>query len=110
MIGFVAHATGALAWKILLGGLVIEIIGGASQDRTGDLCSAIAALSQLSYSPTRDTGIPATGSGATLPEEHSYFNSRLWKDQANRQFCHLKNQRHWGTTADACRILSEKLL
>ena len=25
--------------------------GGASRDRTDDLCSAIAALSQLSYSP-----------------------------------------------------------
>ena len=26
--------------------------GGARRDRTADLCNAIAALSQLSYSPT----------------------------------------------------------
>ena len=26
--------------------------GGAKRDRTADLCNAIAALSQLSYSPT----------------------------------------------------------
>ena len=30
-----------------------ENVGGADQDRTDDLLSAIQALSQLSYSPTR---------------------------------------------------------
>jgi hypothetical protein len=30
---------------------VLEIIGGAEEDRTPDLCSAIAALSHLSYGP-----------------------------------------------------------
>ena len=29
----------------------LTIIGGAEEDRTPDLCSAIAALSQLSYGP-----------------------------------------------------------
>ena len=29
----------------------IESFGGAKRDRTADLCNAIAALSQLSYSP-----------------------------------------------------------
>jgi hypothetical protein len=29
----------------------IEILGGAEGNRTPDLCSAIAALSHLSYSP-----------------------------------------------------------
>ncbi len=29
------------------------IVGGAEGDRTPDLCNAIAALSQLSYGPTR---------------------------------------------------------
>jgi hypothetical protein len=32
---------------------VIEMIGGAEGIRTPDLCSAIATLSQLSYSPRR---------------------------------------------------------
>ena len=32
-----------------------RFIGGASRDRTDDLCSAIAALSQLSYSPVQHT-------------------------------------------------------
>ena len=72
----------------------LEMTGGASQDRTGDLCSAIAALSQLSYSPTRDTGRPATGSGEILPEEHSYFSSRVWKDQVNRQLCRFKTAKY----------------
>jgi hypothetical protein len=30
----------------------LEILGGADRDRTGDLQSAILALSQLSYCPT----------------------------------------------------------
>ena len=30
---------------------LIDFIGGADRDRTDDLCSAIAALSQLSYDP-----------------------------------------------------------
>jgi hypothetical protein len=30
---------------------VPDPIGGAEEDRTPDLCSAIAALSQLSYGP-----------------------------------------------------------
>ena len=30
---------------------VPDLIGGAEEDRTPDLCSAIAALSQLSYGP-----------------------------------------------------------
>ncbi len=30
---------------------VLEFVGGAEEDRTPDLCSAIAALSQLSYGP-----------------------------------------------------------
>jgi hypothetical protein len=32
-------------------GLLPKRVYGADRDRTGDLCSAIAALSQLSYSP-----------------------------------------------------------
>ncbi len=32
----------------------IGSIGGAKRDRTADLCNAIAALSQLSYSPTAE--------------------------------------------------------
>ena len=31
----------------------VGLIGGADQDRTGDLLNAIQALSQLSYGPTR---------------------------------------------------------
>ena len=30
-----------------------DVFGGARRDRTADLCNAIAALSQLSYSPAR---------------------------------------------------------
>ena len=33
-----------------------ERVGGAEGDRTPDLCSAIAALSQLSYSPVNHLG------------------------------------------------------
>jgi hypothetical protein len=36
--------------------ILIGFSGGASRDRTDDLCSAIAALSQLSYSPTCQEG------------------------------------------------------
>ena len=33
----------------------VDLIGGASRDRTDDLIVANDALSQLSYSPTRDS-------------------------------------------------------
>jgi hypothetical protein len=33
---------------------VLDFIGGAERDRTVDLLNAIQALSQLSYSPTRE--------------------------------------------------------
>ncbi len=39
--------------------------GGAEGNRTPDLCSAIAALSHLSYSPATDPGAPG---GAPLSE------------------------------------------
>ena len=32
-----------------------DLSSGADRDRTGGLCSAIAALSQLSYSPKNDS-------------------------------------------------------
>jgi hypothetical protein len=35
------------------GFFIFVIFGGAKEDRTPDLCNAIAALSQLSYGPLR---------------------------------------------------------
>jgi hypothetical protein len=43
------HATEDLSGREI--SQAIDSIGGAEEDRTPDLCSAIAALSQLSYGP-----------------------------------------------------------
>ena len=40
---------------------------GADRDRTGDLCSAIAALSQLSYSPVPSKERPRTEVAGPVP-------------------------------------------
>ena len=40
---------------------------GADRDRTGDLCSAIAALSQLSYSPVPSKERPRTIVAGPVP-------------------------------------------
>ena len=40
------------------GNAAARLLYGADRDRTGDLCSAIAALSQLSYSPVAPSWAP----------------------------------------------------
>ena len=45
-----------------------EGLGGASRDRTGDLLHAMQALSQLSYSPTREARNVLTGAVQVKPE------------------------------------------
>ena len=45
---------------VRLGGQ-IGVVGGAERDRTADLCSAIAALSQLSYGPSEECMVEPTG-------------------------------------------------
>src|SRR5215207_6367327 len=40
-------------------GAIFSVSHGAEGDRTPDLCSAIAALSQLSYSPMKPRKLPA---------------------------------------------------
>ena len=57
--------------------------GGARRDRTADLLNAIQALSQLSYDPVGDEGIPVTPRAPFQPlsgfacAPHAYFSSLL---------------------------------
>ena len=50
----------------------LQILGGASRDRTGDLLHAMQALSQLSYSPTagRELYDPDAFSGKPARVQH----------------------------------------
>jgi hypothetical protein len=51
----------------MVGKSVPRTSSGADRDRTGDLCSAIAALSQLSYSPVPLKERPRTELAGPVP-------------------------------------------
>ncbi len=61
-----------------MGGTANSKNGGAEGDRTPDLCSAIAALSQLSYGPIlRGNGAYRTPRAPTQPPDQAASASRI---------------------------------
>ena len=63
---------------------MLEFIGGAEGIRTPDLCSAIAALSQLSYSPGRVNGFAGPHGGGRRVAGLWRAGRRLSMDAAGR--------------------------
>ena len=64
--------------------------GGAEEDRTPDLCSAIAALSHLSYSPTPSDERPNSRAFA-LAQRPIHPRFQLVAALARRAFCFAGN-------------------